>query len=372
MNVVPFIVAQTGLPVILRSGAGSSKTSLIEKFAEKMQRNFYPVFLNSRDREDVLGYPIYNQELGEIEFKMDSSLNIKHPAVVFFDELNTAPEHVRIVAQRIINEKILGNNLLTDVWFFIAGNPPGVSAGAQPFEPAIVNRCAVFNWEPPVNWWKTFMILSGKQFYFNRLEGKKLSHETWSPNFPVLNKNLYEENLEKYIPIFVQFFSNNPQFLSEGDKTDPYCSIRSATNAVSAYCSILSVDNIEGLTKDEALIMALTSCLGEATAIKLKRFITSLDLPDPISVLEGKVPLPSEKEHDKAQIVIMSLVAKSNNVEMFNRVMKFLKEVYDKRSPELAYFAIVSMAEQAKKLPKDKLIIPRGITNVISDKFKVF
>lgn len=363
MNQLPFLVAQTGIPVILISGAGRAKTALIEQFSYEMKRNFYPVYLNSRDREDVGGYPRYDEETKTIRYILDESLDIKEPALMFFDELNTAPEHVRVVAQRIINEKYLGNRKLGDVWFFIAGNPPGVSANSVPFDPAIVNRCAVFNWSSPVEWWSSFMVASGKNFLLNKISGDNDSRSLWRPVFPKVNRKKFEEELEKYIPVSVTFVKNHSNIVEEPDKSEPYCSIRSITNAVSALCAVKAATDLQMNEKD-ALSLVVTSCVGEKAADKFLKYIEALDIPDPIEVMEGKVPLP--KRHDIIYIVVTALASKIKDTKMANKVLEFYAELYSKHA-DLVFFGLSLVKDQIVhlKLPPSNINVP----NVLRKEF---
>lgn len=358
MNEIPFVVVQTGIPVILTSGAGRAKTSLIEEFAKAFNRNFYPIYLNSRDREDVQGFPKYNPETDQIEYKLDPSLNIKEPAVIFFDELNTAPEHVRIVAQRIINEKYLGNRRLKDVWFIIAGNPPGVSAGAVNFDPALVNRCCMFQWDVPLEWWTNFMLVSGKDFILNRVSNK--TSEIWRPKFPVLNKAEFEKNLEKYIPVMTTFINRNTAVVTDPDVSEPYGSIRSATNAVTAYCAVKSTKL--SVPEKDAEMAALASCIGKKHASAFLQFVTSLDLPDPIDILEGRKPLPTR--HDLVHVTIVSLAARAKDSVMMNKVLSFYDSIY-KKYADIIYFGLLSLKEQIVhcNIPVNKLNIPESLKN---------
>jgi hypothetical protein len=125
------------------------------------------------------------------------------------------------------------------------------------------------------------------------------------------------------------------------------------TNAISALCAVKSARDLQMNEKD-ALSLALSACIGDKAADKFLKYVASLDIPDPIEVMEGRIPLP--RKHDIIYIVVTALASKVKSTEMANKVLNFYAKIYSEHA-DLVFFGLTLVKDQINHLK----ISPAGI-----------
>jgi hypothetical protein len=123
-----------GVPVMLFGNPGVGKSKFVEIVAHAMGYEFLDIELNSRTEEDLKGYMTTPDKV-DTEFVVASTIlpnwyrkikewtDQKKKVILFFDEINTAPEHVQAAALTLIQgRRFQGIKLPNTVVMVAAGN----------------------------------------------------------------------------------------------------------------------------------------------------------------------------------------------------------------------------------------------------------
>jgi hypothetical protein len=119
---------QTRRPVFLWGPPGIGKSDIVKQIGQDEAREVIDVRLALWEPTDIKGIPYYNSDLGKMVWAPPSELptNADSTAIIFLDELNSAPPSVQAAAYQLILNRRVGTYELPDgVDVVAAGNREG-------------------------------------------------------------------------------------------------------------------------------------------------------------------------------------------------------------------------------------------------------
>jgi hypothetical protein len=119
---------QTRRPVFLWGPPGIGKSDIVKQIGNDLNRQVIDVRLALWEPTDIKGIPYYNAEMGTMTWAPPAELpvNADSTAIIFLDELNSAPPAVQAAAYQLILNRKVGTYALPDgVDIVAAGNREG-------------------------------------------------------------------------------------------------------------------------------------------------------------------------------------------------------------------------------------------------------
>jgi hypothetical protein len=119
---------QTRRPVFLWGPPGIGKSDIVKQIGEDSNREVIDVRLALWEPTDIKGIPYYNSDLGKMTWAPPAELPVDEDstALIFLDELNSAPPAVQAAAYQLILNRRVGTYVLPKgVDIVAAGNREG-------------------------------------------------------------------------------------------------------------------------------------------------------------------------------------------------------------------------------------------------------
>lgn len=152
-------------PVMLRSGPGVGKSSIVKYVAEKLGIGFIDIRLAEMEPVDLRGLPVPNHESKSVQWYVTADLprDPNSKGIILFDELTSAPKDLQVAAYELILDRRLGNLYkIPDGWFIVAaGNRIKDKAVATAMSSALANRMMHFELEADAEQWGAWAISKG-------------------------------------------------------------------------------------------------------------------------------------------------------------------------------------------------------------------
>lgn len=269
------------VPVILWGRPGEGKTSTVAAIAKSMGYHLEVLLGSLRDRTDIGGFPVV--EDGEIQLKPMGwvrRLQQAPKSILFLDELTTVPPDVAPTMLRIIQERIVGEELLPEGCSVVAAaNPPQLSATGFDLSPPTANRLMHLEWKLPLE---------------DYLQGMR-------QGFKVELNPLDPQQIEAQLPsanaIVAAYLERQPSLLhkmpSEAEELGKaWASPRSWSMAARMMAACMAAKAKPGL-----MSMAIDGCVGRGQGAGVVAFLTKMNLPTPAEVLlDPLCSLPTESD----------------------------------------------------------------------------
>jgi AAA domain (dynein-related subfamily) len=120
--------------IMLWGKPGIGKTQIVEQLARHIKGKLYDVRLTTIDTSDLRGLPYYDHDTKTTQWYRPEDLpRGEEPAVLFLDELSSAPAHIQPTVYGLLQERRVGQHKIPDnVIIIAAGN--GVTDGAVAYE----------------------------------------------------------------------------------------------------------------------------------------------------------------------------------------------------------------------------------------------
>jgi len=159
--------AKWGISPAFHWGApGAGKTEIANKLAKVFGCDFiHPINLADNSPAEIGGamFPHESRQYFErLPAKWVWEANNAKRALIIFDEFGDAPKLMQSIAQKVLNERIVGDTKLKGhVRFACFGNPPEMSTNAEETGMAVANRGCHFELRDSVEFlerWKTWLI----------------------------------------------------------------------------------------------------------------------------------------------------------------------------------------------------------------------
>ena len=269
---------RAGVAALLWGPPGVGKTSHITALAQSWQWHTEVVIGSIRESSDFLGFGVEVDggpgKVGHVAYAPPGwarAASNADRALVFFDELTTAPPSVRKAMLRVLQEQVVGDLQLPDtVAIVAAANPPESAVDGYDLEPPMANRLLHLDFIFPVDAW-----LDGFVSGFDNIN---------QPSMTDLIGRGDDQHRASTRAAVAAFLKSRPDLIEPGVPDDPtkagraWPSRRSWDNAARVLCELRPGD-------DEATVLVLTGTVGEGAANEFLAFNRELDLPDPLDVI---------------------------------------------------------------------------------------
>lgn len=286
----------TNTPVLLWGSPGIGKTATVYALAEAHGWPVKTVIASIHEPSDFSGLP-YPDGTQARYLPPDWALELAREAqeaegaILFLDEITTAPFSVQVALFRLVLERTIGQfTLPQNVRVIAAANPPDEVVGAWELPAPLANRFAHLDFQPlgPQDWIQG--LIQGFQ----------------APEIPVIRD--WTRAYPQAVGLITGFLQSRPELLHQfpqdpSKRSKAWPSRRSWAAAARMLSAALTVSQDEG-----AIASVVGSCVGMPVGLELAALVGGDVLLDPREALEkpDKVQLPDR--HDKL-IVLLSGVA---------------------------------------------------------------
>jgi hypothetical protein len=292
------VVIQSGVPGIAWGKPGTGKTSWIKEFAEETGAHLESVIASIREPSDFAGLPVITDK-GDVKMaapawaiRLKDAVEAGKPAILFLDELSTAPPAVQSALLRVVFERVVGElELPEEVRIVAASNPTDTSSGTWTLSAALANRFVHIDWDIEPKTW-----VEGMTNGWDMENDMHILPEDWESGFPQI------------VSLISAFIQHRPALLlNEPDNTEEaggaWPSPRSWENAA----RIMTAARSAGLDKTYTLEL-LIGCVGRGAATEFLTWEQNLDLQDPEMLLADPKKFKVPDRGDKVFAVLSAVV----------------------------------------------------------------
>ena len=292
------VVIQSGVPGIVWGKPGTGKTSWIQEFAKATGAHLEAVIASIREPSDFAGLPIITDDGGvnmappNWAKRLCEAVERGQPAILFLDELSTAPPAVQSALLRVVFERVVGDlQLPQEVRIIAAANPTDTSSGTWTLSAALANRFVHIDWDIEPKMWVEGMT-----------NGWEMDND-----MHILSEN-WMDGHSQVVSLISSFIQHRPALLlNEPDNTEEsggaWASPRSWDNAT----VLLTAARSAGLNKTRTLEI-LIGCVGRGAATEFLTWEKNLDLQDPEDLLKKPDSFKVPDRGDKVFAVLSSVV----------------------------------------------------------------
>lgn len=290
------VALAANVPVLLWGPPGSGKTSVVTAIATALDVPCETVIASIREPSDFAGLPVVAN--GSVTFAPPrwaerlAAAPDGH-AVLFLDELSTAPPAVQAALLRVVLDRTVGDLALpAAVRVVAAANPPDEAADGWELAPPLANRFVHLNWQPEAS-----TVADGFVSGF-AVPAVVLPPHGWE-----------QTQLPRARAAIAAFLRARPSIVSVLPKPTesnvrafPTPRSWDAAARLSAACDAAGTD-------DDTRNLLVAGCVGTAAAIELRTYLRQLDLPDPEALLAAPADVVLPTRGDQLYAVLAAVVA---------------------------------------------------------------
>jgi MoxR-like ATPase len=298
-----------GLPLLLIGPRGSGKSSVVRQEVKRCSLSCETMIASICEPADFNGLPVIREDgVNFVPHAKFIRASKAERAVIFLDEITTAPLGVQHALLRVVLEGVAGDlHMPPSVRFVAAANPPEEAGGYALTGPLATRFCQVQVSDPEVSEFSAYLLGGGAD-----------------ASGAVIDASAEERRVDAAWPaafgkasgLVSAFLRVRPELLGkpvtltrgapvEADLSQPTPRPRTWEFAARA----LAGAQIHGLTETERDAL-LAGFLGAGTAAEFAAFVTNADLPDPEELLTGKVKWKHDpKRLDRTAAITASLGA---------------------------------------------------------------
>lgn len=339
---------RSNTPALIWGMPGVGKTASIEAAAKSWGYHPETIVGSVREAPDFMGFP--REDGSYTPLMWAQRLADADKAVLFLDELTTAPPSVQRVMLRIIEERFVGDFHLPDtVAIIAAANPPEVAVDGWELAAPVANRLFHIDWHFDLQNW-----LDGVVTDFVDSEPPSLDSMLGAGSNS--DKARVRGAVTAFLrqrPDLVEVFPTNP---AEAGKAWP--SPRTWTKAMAILAELRPNDG-------EAALLVLKGCVGEGAAIEYLAWEATTDLADPAEVMENPSMIDWKNERPDrlfalvgavSALVRMDLAGDRNNVRSWEKGMAVMVACAAGDRPDAAtpyVRGLINQRPKEAKLTKD-------------------
>jgi MoxR-like ATPase len=297
-----------GLPLRIIGAPGTAKSALIEQVSEAAGLHVETVIASLRDPTDFLGLPVPHED-GSVGYAPPAwalrAAKAKH-AVVFLDEINTAPPAVQAALLRVVLDRVVGDFVLPDtVRILAAQNAVEDAAGGYDLAAPLANRFGTLpDWTGPTcEEWCAHELQAGN--------GDEIEAATTAEAEEARVMKAWPSERAKAAGIITSFIKRKPSLLHcqppscSPEASGAWPSRRTLDMAINA----LAASKIHGLDESET-DRYVGAFIGSAAMRELRSWLVNVDLPDPAELLDGKIEWKHDPDRlDRTMVVCSSCAA---------------------------------------------------------------
>jgi hypothetical protein len=281
-------------PVILWGAPGQGKTSVLQQIATDTQRTLKTVLASIREPSDFAGLPnIVDGKTKMIAPDWAQEIAETGDAILFFDEVNTAPPATQAGMLRVSQEKVVGDLYLgDDVSIVAAANPPEIAADGWDLAAPMANRFTHLEWKLPAD-----VVRDGFAIGWPTIPTPHADPAAVAA--AVAEARLLVGAFIGHRPDLVTVMPNSS---AEAGRAFP--TPRSWDNAATlfGYATAAGVSNI-------ARRMLVSGTVGLAAANEFLAYVAELDLPDPEVLLKDPSKFEAPTRGDRVYAIGASVLA---------------------------------------------------------------
>ena len=311
-------------PVFLWGPPGIGKSDIVAQIGGEMDREVIDVRLALWEPTDIKGIPYYNADQGAMVWAPPAELptDPDSKAIIFLDELNSAPPAVQAAAyQLILNRKVGTYNLPEGVDLVAAGNRDGDKGVTYRMPAPLANRFVHLELAVDFDDWFQWAV---------------------------------DHNIHKDVVGYLTFSKKD---LYDFDPKSPSRSF--ATPRSWSFVSELLEDELD----EETTTDLVSGAVGEGLAIKfVAHRKVAAQMPNPTDILSGKVKELKTKEISAMYSLTVSLcyelkeASDKGDKKFDNKVDKFLRFMMDNFETELVVMGIkLALTQYALPIDPDEV-----------------
>lgn len=350
-----FIAQQARVPTLVIGDPGDGKTAIHRALAKAMGRRFVLMIGSQCTPEDVGGVavPDFAKHLCRLLPMWWVEQLLTPGGFLFLDEFMANSPAVQSALLTVIQDKLVGEVYFDgDTIVCAAANPLDMTPNGSPLYLPSLNRFFHAKWECDDETW---------------LDG--LDTLNWdAPAFPLVPAG-WEGSIPKWgsrVQMFHRRTEGMRSVIPSDETTFSFPTRRTWANAIRCLAAADAAG--ADLTTDQTFVRRMVEGnVGEVAANAFCQFNSTLDLIDPLDVLDDKAKFKhNDSRPDLTFSVVASVVSTVHAASTFtparwDRAARFLGEIGDEVAPEIAlkYLNLLrKAAEQNKYVPNAKAVQP--------------
>jgi hypothetical protein len=294
---------------------GTGKSKRIRTVVSWTGMNCYPIYAATKTPEHIGGFPANTSEGFMLRCALPQVLHAvdDQVAVIYLDEISTAPPAVQAALLSFVNERTVGEYVLpVGVRIVMAMNPADIAANGHDLEVPMANRVAHFQYDPPTpREWCDYIMKRNQPNVEGIRVGEDRVKQNWPfewPNVAALAEDFMMANNSQFIVKDADGKEHRrSKLFDQPDSDDPraagaWPSHRTWEWAIHGVCAVRCLGFDPSLETDivEALV-------GKGLAVEWANYARKFDLPKPHDVLTKGWTIP--KRIDIARVVFNSCAA---------------------------------------------------------------
>lgn len=300
------------VPVVLWGPPGVGKTARLGQLAKELGWPMETVILSIREPSDLGGLPVVRPDGVVLEAPAWARrlATTNGPAILFLDELSTAPPATQAAALRVILDRVVGDRALgPEVRIIAAANPPEMAAGGWYLSPPMANRFVHVDISADLDDWISWAL--------NPQEGDRPGE---------LEARAHVAGFLKVRPPLLSALPKE-----EASRGGAWPSPRSWAMAARLVAGVP--------LGSSDYIQFLSQTVGEGAALEAVEWLRAADLPDPEVLLKKpeawQVPLRNDRTYATLLSVIGAVGAKITHARL-ESLCKLAAAVVNAGQPDIA------------------------------------